>query len=72
MSRIYRIELRCEFADPSRYEVAEQAMRAGARKLLSQIRLLSDIREPQIALIFEDGFMGTDELAITEPDDGPG
>lgn len=72
MSRIYRIELRCEFAENDRYAIAEQALRGAARKLYSQVKLIADIREPEVALISEDAFMGTDELLITEVENGSG
>lgn len=62
--KTYRIELKIDFEDDTRHEHMLTVARNAARDLISVAMLLQDGRKPQIALITDDTFIGSDEIEI--------
>jgi hypothetical protein len=65
--RTYTIDLKIDFEDNTRHEIATKMMRKAARNILTQSNLIADGRPPQVALRSEDFFEGTDELGVVDP-----
>lgn len=69
MRRTYAIELKINFNDDARHDVAMKMMRKIARQVLTQSTLISDGREPMVALKTEDYFEGITDQDLQEAED---
>lgn len=67
-SRTFKIELRVEFDDESKYDLLRGALRSTARKLLTQAVMLADVRRPQVYIESESFAEGTEKISLTEDD----
>lgn len=67
MSRkTYRIELKMDFSDDTRHEALLMVTKQYTRDLLASAMLLQDGRAPQVALITDDIFEGTEQISVLE------
>lgn len=63
--RTFTIELRCRFADESKYDIMTEHVRDAARTILSTAMLLKDNNsEPQIMLSAGDMFERNKDMAL--------
>ena len=69
MLREFTIQLRVNFDDKAKEEVLVDAVRRAAKSLFTAANLVSDGRQPQIAISSGDMFEGEKELALFKPDE---
>lgn len=62
--KTYRIELKIDFTEESNHEIMIGIAKQYARDLLGSAMLLQDRGKPQVALITDDSFHGSDEIDI--------
>lgn len=70
--RTYKIELRADFQDESKYDLLLEMARASARELLGTALMLKDKRDPQMRLEMGDMFSKDENVEIIAPEDARG
>lgn len=68
--KTYKIELRVNFQDKTRYDAILEIVRESARELLTTAMLLKDKREPRIAVQAGDLFMQDKEVMLFAESEG--
>lgn len=67
--KVYRVELKIDFADDDRHQQMLELAKSAARDLFTTASMLQDgTRKPLIALITDDMFLGTEEININDPE----
>jgi len=64
MRKTYSIQLKINFDDDSRHDIAMEMMREAAKMVLTRATLIADNRKPQVVLQSEDYFEGITEPAL--------
>lgn len=64
--RTFKIELRVDFEDDSRYEIMLASVRDAARQLVTTAEMLRDRREPKITVDEGDVFRRDKDISILE------
>jgi len=62
--RTFKIEMRVDFKDESKYDAVAEVIRELARGAFTTAKLLEDSRPTKIVLESGDLFMGTEEIAL--------
>jgi hypothetical protein len=65
-SRTFRIELRVEFDDETKYDLIRGALRSTARKLLTQAVMIADVRRPQVYIESDSFAEGNEKISLSE------
>lgn len=64
MQRQFTIELRVDYADPGKNEAMRTALCMAARQLMTKAELLADAIKPQISIMSDDFFVGSQEIKM--------
>jgi hypothetical protein len=67
--KIWTIEIRVDFEDPSRNDIMLDDIRTHTKELLATARLLADGRKPDIAIQSDDMFEGRDKIDMWSPEE---
>jgi hypothetical protein len=65
--RTYTIELRVDFDDAEKHDTMLTIIRDQAKQIITSARLISDKRQPDIAIETGDMFIGAQEIELFKP-----
>lgn len=66
MQRMYRMELRTDFADPEKHEAIVQSFRQAAQQVFANVLLIGDGVKPDIMIESDDFYEGIEKIALVE------
>ena len=67
--REYSIKVRVEFDDEEKYDMMPGILKVAARKLLTQMTVLADVRRPQVMIESESFVLGADKINLLDDND---
>ena len=70
--KTYSIDAKISFEDENRHEQALAIVRKSARTLLTQLSLLADGKQPQVAIRTEDLFEGVENIDLHDQEKSSG